>query len=126
MNSIEMLPIFIYIVDFLGKFYNVITFVIIVSLCFLLFSVVKINVDKEFGDDTSVSEKLLKYNIAVLSISVILYILTPSKTVVYTYLGIKVGKEMNLTKTLPETVKKSVILLNKKLDYEIGKLAKDK
>jgi len=126
MNSIEMLPIFVYIVDFLDKVYNIVTFVLFVSLGALFFILIKINVDKEFGDDISVSEKLLKYNIAVLSISVIFYVLLPSKTVVYTYLGIKAGKEMNLTKALPETVKKSVILLNKKLDYEIEKLTKDK
>jgi len=126
MNSIEMLPIFIYIVDFLDKFYNIITFIVFVSLILLCFLILKINVDKEFGDDISISVKLLKYNIAILSISVILYILIPSKVVVYTYLGVKVGKEMNLTKTLPETIKKSVILLNKKLDYEIKKLSKDK
>jgi hypothetical protein len=114
---------FSYLIDSLKKLDETLTFLIITSLMVGLFLVIAIGSGiAEYEDSKKKALKALKISIVVFFIAVSMKIFLPSTRTMVLLGAYKVSEDLNLTKSAPEIIKKSVKLINKKLDDELKKL----
>ena len=109
--SIDMLPFYIWLGDVLVNFEVIILMLwVFFTIAGLIFYLIKLE---------QVSIKLSKTFVTIYISLTLIVILTPSKKVVYTYAGVKVGQELNNDYNLSNTTIKTLRLVNMYLDKEL-------